>query len=248
MIWLTVTLFILLVLVAGRKGINIFISLGGSFLALMAVMMLIADEFNPLVVGILFAVGLVFLAIYPNTSNGHIRQSALASSLLVLLGLLAITLVAVHFSFIQGFSIEDTDEIEQFLLPIGISFPQIQVVVLLFSALGAVAEASIAISSGVWEIILYQPQISDQQLLHAGLEIGRKNIATALNTLLFGFFGSYLTLGLWLIQLHYTPVTILNNAILGSAVLELLLGSLGVIAVAFLTNYYIIWQRHHDKS
>ncbi|MCO6543797.1 MAG: YibE/F family protein [Lactobacillus sp.] len=240
---LTSILLLALILVVGKQGLKIFLSLVGGFVVLMLVIMLIADEFNPLIVGSVFAVGLVFLAIYPHTQNQQIRQSAIVSTLIVLVVILGMAIVAVRFSFSQGFSIEDTDEIEQFILPVGVSFPQIQVVVLLFSTLGAIAEASIAVSSGVWEIVAYQPQISKQQLLHAGQEIGRKNIATALNTLLFGFFGSYLTLGLWMIQLHYSLVKVMNNAILVSAILELLLGILGVIMVVFVTNYYIIWQR-----
>lgn len=245
--YLTLVLLVALVMVAGKRGVIIFSSLAGSFLLLLTLIMLIADEFNPLIVGIIFAIILVFLAIYPQTQNPQVRQSALVSTLLVLVGLFLLVLLLVPCTASQGFSLEDTEEIEQFVLSVGVSFPQIQMVVILLSSLGAVAEASIAVSSGIWEIIAYQPQISVHNLWQAGLEIGRKNIATALNTLLFGFFGSYLTLGLWLIQLHYSLVTIFNNGILVTAVVGLLLGILGVIVVVLITNCYILWYYQHHK-
>ena len=244
--YLTLVLLVALVMVAGKRGVVIFSSLTGSFLLLLTLIMLIADEFNPLIVGIIFAVLLVFLAIYPQTKSPQVRRSALVSTLLVLIGLFLLVLLLVPYTSSQGFSLEDTEEIEQFVLSVGVSFPQIQMVVILLSSLGAVAEASIAVSSGIWEIIAYQ-QISVHNLWQAGLEIGRKNIATALNTLLFGFFGSYLTLGLWLIQLHYSLVTIFNNGILVTAIVGLLLGILGVIAVVLITNCYILWYYQHHK-
>lgn len=245
--YLTLILLIALVIVAGKRGLIIFCSLAGSFLLLLILIMLIADEFSPLIVGFLFAVLLVFLSIYPNTPNLQVRRSALTSTLVVLIGLFLLVIILVPYVSSQGFSLEDTEEIEQFVLPVGVSFPQIQMVVILLSSLGAVAEASIAVSSGIWEIIAYQSQISIHNLWQAGSEIGRKNIATAINTLLFGFFGSYLTLSLWLIQLHYSLVTIFNNGIFVTAILGLLLGILGVIAVVLITNCYILWYYKRRK-
>lgn len=243
MIALTGVLFVLLLLVCGKHGITIFASLVGSFIGLLAVMMLIADEFNPIVVGLLFSVGLLALAIYPNTKNPHIQHAAFFSSLMVIGALFLVIWGLVHFSYSHGFSVEDTEDIEQFITSVGISFPEIQMVVMLFSSLGAISEASIAISSGVYEILKYDPKIPNNQLFYAGMSIGYKNISTALNTLLFGFFGSYLSLGLWFIQLHYSWHKVINNAIFVSAILELLVSFLGVILVMFVTNLYILGKR-----
>ncbi|UQS82095.1 YibE/F family protein [Bombilactobacillus folatiphilus] len=247
MIYLTGILLALLVLICGRQGLRIFGSLGAGFLCLLILIMLISDEFNPIVVGILFVIGLAFLAIYPNTQNPLVQKTAIVATLSMLLVVFGLTLLAVHFSFSHGFTTEDTEEIEQFVLEVGISFPQIQVVVILISSLGAIAEASIAVSSGVWEIVEQQPQIAAKQLWHAGLEIGRKNIATALNTLLSSFFGSYLTLGLWFIQLHYSLAKIFNNALLVNAALELMVSFGGVLGAVYLSIYYIGHQRRKVK-
>ncbi|NVY96543.1 YibE/F family protein [Lactobacillus sp. DCY120] len=243
MLILTLILLVLLILVCGRQGWIIFLSLAGSFLVLLVVMMLIADQFPALIVGVLAAIALVYLAIYPNTQNPATRKTAIWGTLIVLAGLLVLAEILINLAFGHGFALEDTDEIEQFVLAVGVSFPQIQVVVTLFSSLGAVAEASIAVSSGIWEIVDQQPQISPARLWRAGLAIGFKNISTAINTLLFGFFGSYLTLGLWFLQLHYSVAEIFNNTILATAVVELLLAVLGIIATIFLTNYLVRWQR-----
>lgn len=248
MIYLTLFLLVLLLLICGYQGWKIFLSLASSFVVLLALIMLIADEFPPVLVGVLLTIGLTCLAIYPNTKNPQVQKTALVTTLIMLAVVLLVTLVVVQLSFSHGFSVEDTEEIEQFVLGVGISFPQIQVVVVLISALGAIAEASIAVSSGVWEIVRYQPDIKEHQLFKAGLAIGQKNIATALNTLLFSFFGSYLTLWLWFVQLNYSWQKIVNNAIFIAAVLELLISFLGVIGAVYLTNYYILWQRRHHKA
>lgn len=246
MIYLTGLLLLLLWLVCGRHGWVIFGSLVGSFVTLMLLVMLIADEFNPVVVGVILAVVLVYWAIYPNTPNPQVRRTALICTLMTLLLLLALAFVFIYGTFSYGFASEDTEEIEQFVTSIGISFPQIQVIVVLLSSLGAVAEASIAISAGMWELISYQPQISARRLWAAGLSLSRKNLITAFNTLLFGFFGSYLTLGLWFLQLHYAPVKIINNVIVSTAVVELVLAFGGILLVMLLVNGYIIWQRRHQ--
>ena len=110
MIYLTGLLLLLLWLVCGRHGWVIFGSLAGSFITLMLLVMLIADEFNPVVVGVILAVVLVYWAIYPNTPNPQVRRTALVCTLMTLLLLLALAIVFIYGTFSYGFASEDTEE------------------------------------------------------------------------------------------------------------------------------------------
>ncbi|MGH2248496.1 YibE/F family protein, partial [Enterococcus faecalis] len=72
---------------------------------------------------------------------------------------------------------------------------------LLISLSGAVLDASVAISSGTFEVYQANPQLSFYQLRHSSFAIAKKILASTVMTLLFAFMGSSLALILWFIDL-----------------------------------------------
>ncbi len=95
---------------------------------------------------------------------------------------------------IQGFGNENNEDLEGMSLLIGIKFSDVITSTMIISSLGAVAEASIAVSTGIQELIETTPDLDLTKLFSHGYEIGKEIIGTALNTLFFGFFGSFLGL------------------------------------------------------
>ena len=55
------------------------------------------------------------------------------------------------------------------------------------SGVKAIAEAAMAITAGLAEILNRHPETPDQQLVKSGMQIGHQIIGTTLNTLFFGF-------------------------------------------------------------
>lgn len=243
MMLLTGILLILLVLVCGWQGLTIFFSLGLNFVVIILALVLVAGGFEPLIVSGLLSLILLATSIFMNTKQPLTAKTAFVTSLIVVVGLLIIIVPLSQLAATYGFGAEDAEEIEGFGLAIGLSFQKISIMMIILGSLGAIAETSIAVASGLVEILEYDAQMGPKQLFKAGIAIGEKIIATAFNTLFFSFFGSFLSLTMWFIQLGYPISKIVNHKILIGEGLALLIGVSGVIATVPLTSWLLNYFR-----
>lgn len=243
MMLLTGILLILLVLVCGWQGLTIFFSLGLNFVVIILALVLVAGGFEPLIVSGLLSLILLATSIFMNTKQPLTAKTAFVISLIVVVGLLIIIVPLSQLAATYGFGAEDAEEIEGFGLAIGLSFQKISIMMIILGSLGAIAETSIAVASGLVEILEYDAQMGSKQLFKAGIAIGEKIIATAFNTLFFSFFGSFLSLTMWFIQLGYPISKIVNHKILIGEGLALLIGVSGVIATVPLTSWLLNYFR-----
>ncbi|WP_459128389.1 YibE/F family protein [Latilactobacillus curvatus] len=243
MMLLTGILLILLVLVCGWQGLTIFFSLGLNFVVIILALVLVAGGFEPMIVSGLLSLILLATSIFMNTKQPLTAKTAFVTSLIVVVGLLIIIVPLSQLAATYGFGAEDAEEIEGFGLAIGLSFQKISIMMIILGSLGAIAETSIAVASGLVEILEYDAQMGPKQLFKAGIAIGEKIIATAFNTLFFSFFGSFLSLTMWFIQLGYPISKIVNHKILIGEGLALLIGVIGVIATVPLTSWLLNYFR-----
>lgn len=243
MMLLTGILLILLVLVCGWQGLTIFFSLGLNFVVIILALVLVAGGFEPLIVSGLLSLILLATSIFMNTKQPLTAKTAFVTSLIVVVGLLIIIVPLSQLAATYGFGAEDAEEIEGFGLAIGLSFQKISIMMIILGSLGAIAETSIAVASGLVEILEYDAQMGSKQLFKAGIAIGEKIIATAFNTLFFSFFGSFLSLTMWFIQLGYPISKIVNHKILIGEGLALLIGVIGVISTVPLTSWLLNYFR-----
>ena len=243
MMLLTGVLLILLVLVCGWQGLTIFFSLGLNFVVIILALVLVAGGFEPLIVSGLLSLILLATSIFMNTKQPLTAKTAFVTSLIVVVGLLIIIVPLSQLAATYGFGAEDAEEIEGFGLAIGLSFQKISIMMIILGSLGVIAETSIAVASGLVEILEYDAQMGPKQLFKAGIAIGEKIIATAFNTLFFSFFGSFLSLTMWFIQLGYPISKIVNHKILIGEGLALLIGVIGVIATVPLTSWLLNYFR-----
>ncbi|MDG2977707.1 YibE/F family protein [Latilactobacillus curvatus] len=243
MMLLTGILLILLVLVCGWQGLTIFFSLGLNFVVIILALVLVAGGFEPLIVSGILSLILLATSIFMNTKQPLKAKTAFVTSLIVVVVLLLIIVPLSQIAATYGFGAEDAEEIEGFGLAIGLSFQKISIMMIILGSLGAIAETSIAVASGLVEILEYDAQMGPKQLFKAGIAIGEKIIATAFNTLFFSFFGSFLSLTMWFIQLGYPISKIVNHKILIGEGLALLIGVIGVIATVPLTSWLLNYFR-----
>ncbi|WP_076801472.1 YibE/F family protein [Latilactobacillus curvatus] len=243
MMLLTGILLILLVLVCGWQGLTIFFSLGLNFVVIILALVLVAGGFEPLIVSGLLSLILLATSIFMNTKQPLTAKTAFVTSLIVVVGLLIIIVPLSQLAATYGFGAEDAEEIEGFGLAIGLSFQKISIMMIILGSLGAIAETSVAVASGLVEILEYDAQMGSKQLFKAGIAIGEKIIATAFNTLFFSFFGSFLSLTMWFIQLGYPISKIVNHKILIGEGPALLIGVIGVIATVPLTSWLLNYFR-----
>lgn len=111
---------------------------------------------------------------------------------------------------------------------------------IIISTLGAVMDVAMSISSALSEIHTVNPDLNRRQLFRSGMNIGRDMIGTMTNTLILAFFGSSLTLILYLSSLDLQPHQLFSSAYLAWEVISGISSSIGVIlsvpATAFISS------------
>ncbi|MFD1317722.1 YibE/F family protein [Loigolactobacillus zhaoyuanensis] len=234
---LSLVLLAVMILVGGRKGAMAFLSIWLNFGCLFLAIVLVSLHFSPIMVTLILGILMLALTIFVGQDDLRTTQTAFFAAVLVLLILLALIVPIEHWAAVQGFGMEDSDELEGMSLLVGINFVQISIATAVLSTLGAIAEAAMAIAAGLSELIEQHPTISRRALFKSGLHVGQQIIGTTFNTLFFGFFGGLLGLFIWFADLNYTWGELLNNKVLDAEIILVLLALISVILTVPMTTW-----------
>ena len=225
--------------IGGYTGLRAFLSIIFNFLILFLDIFLIANGFPAIPVTIIGSLIILATTIFMGSDDDNITQNAFYSSVLVITILIILIQVVQPLLAVQGFGNENTEDLEGLSLLIGIKFSDIMQSTMIISMLGAVSEAAIAVSTGLNEVMTETKDFPPTQVFSEGMKIGREIIGTALNTLFFGFFGSFLGLFIWYVKLNYSFSSFINNKILVAELSMILIGFIGVILTVPLTAWVI---------
>ena len=234
---LTLILLILMLLVGGKHGLSSFISVVLNFGILFLTVILIAGGFPPLGVSLFAGICILAITIYMGNSDETATNTAFLATIIVMLVMLVIIIPLDQLAQVQGFGNEQSEEIEAFNLLIGIKFESLLIATTMLSTLGAIAEAAIAVASGLEELIAQQNSITLSQLYKSGRTIGFQIMGMTFNTLFFGMFGGDLALFVLLYKLNATFGYYLNSKIFVGECLAVLFSALAVILVIWITIY-----------
>lgn len=245
---LGLVLFVLMVLVGGKQGFQSFVGLIFNFCFLFFAIVLMAFHFPPIIVTVIAGIILLSLTIFLSGTDDETSRLAFIASVLVLLGLVVLIIPVEHWAQVQGFGLEDSDDLEGLSLPIGISFLDVAISTAILSTLGAIAEATMAIASGLDEIKEQHPEIKPDRLFFDGVLVGKQIIGTTLNTLFFGLFGGSLSLFVWFYGLNYSFGAILNDKVFDAEFIIILFSLIGVIITIPITSLVITEQYKLNKQ
>lgn len=112
---------------------------------------------------------------------------------------------------------------------------------ILISALGAVMDVAMSISSALCELHRVDPTLSFRQLLRSGMNIGRDMVGTMTNTLILAFFGTTLVLVIYMVTLSLDRDYLLSSAFLSLEAVSALASSMGVILSVPVTCLIAAW-------
>lgn len=112
---------------------------------------------------------------------------------------------------------------------------------ILISALGAVMDVAMSISSAVCELHRVDGSLSFRALLKSGMNIGRDMVGTMTNTLILAFFGTTLVLVIYMTTLSLDADYLLSSAFLSLEVISALASSIGVILAVPVTCLIAAW-------
>ena len=103
------------------------------------------------------------------------------------------------------------------------------------SALGAVMDVAMSISSAVQELTRVNPELTAKALLKSGMNIGRDMVGTMTNTLILAILGSGLTLIVYIYSLGLQPWQLLSSAYMSLEAISAVASSIGVMLAVPLT-------------
>lgn len=226
---LIIVLAVLMTIVGGETGIRSFFSVLINTLLLILVAMLISWGINIAIITLIFIPLKLATIIYLGTHDYVVAKNSFISAFIVCL---LVSLLILGFEWLAqaaGLGPEAGEVLVGLSQMPGLSYPMIAVTVAIFSTLGAIAEAAVAMSSGLLEIKKHHPEITREQLEASGTAIGNDVLGTAMNTILFGMFGSFLSLFLWYFRLGYTFGEIVNEKLFVNEAMIILYSLIGVL-------------------
>lgn len=165
------------------------------------------------------------------TLIGGFSRKTLAATLGTSAGVIIAGLVAMAFSLFSGISGWNVSNIEHLMTlwyTENIRVGDLLFAGLLISALGAVMDVAMSISSTMQEILQQRPDLSRKELIKAGFRVGRDMMGTDSNTLILAFAGGSVSVLLLNYAYQLPLLQIINSNNIGIAVMQGLAGSFGV--------------------
>jgi uncharacterized membrane protein len=189
------------------------------------------------------------------TILGGIHRKTLSA----FLGTLAGTAVAMIFGLlaqaltkVNGLRISDVEPLLQ-LRQSGtdIGLKGLLVAGIIISALGAVMDVAMSISSALEEVHAANPSLGVKDLFRSGMNIGRDMVGTMTNTLILAFLGSGFTLIIYLYSLGLSFYQLFPSAYVSIEVISGIASSIGMILAIPLTtlisSYLLAGGKHTGR-
>lgn len=228
---LAIILLGLMVIVGGASGVRSFISLFLNGIILVVTVFFMLDTATNILLLTMFAcVGLSAVNLFYINGINRKTMAAFLATFMTLSLLLGVIYRVTDVTMIQGFSEEETEELDAYNLLVGIDYIQVAAAVIIMSTIGAIMDVAISITSAMQEYERYS-KATKRELFHYGMNIGRDILGTDTNTLFFAFFGGYLGLLIWFKDLSYTFGDIVNAKVFGSEVLTIFTAGIGIALV-----------------
>ncbi|MDD9138663.1 YibE/F family protein [Fructobacillus sp. CRL 2054] len=243
---LILLLLISLLFVGGKQGALTFLGLFLNCILIFLLITLVNWGFTAMVVLPIMSVLILSVAIYLSAGRQKVLAITWKTSVLVLLLIMVLACLAQHLGHLQGYTLENSDELEGLSLAVGIDFSNLAIIVMVISALGAIAEAAMAVTADLFEVVERTPEISLDNLKKQGTTIGSQILGTAMNTLFFGMLGANIPLLVWFFRLHYSAAEFMNGKLLIFEVVTMLLGMIGIMCSIKVAIFFVEHAFHKE--
>lgn len=217
--------------VGGKTGIKSLVGLAVTLCCLFLVLIPALMKGAPTLLTV-FGV-CAFISIVTLTILGGIHKKSICA----MAGTISGTLLALLFGLfaqaitrINGLRLEDVEALLQ-LRQTGSSIGLHGLLVggIVISALGAVMDVAMGISSSICEIHSANPELTFRKLFRSGMNIGRDMVGTMTNTLILAFLGSSFSVILYFYSLNLSFHQLMSSAFLSVEIISGIASSIGVI-------------------
>lgn len=219
-----------LCLVGGMKGVRGALGLIYTFAAILYIYLpLVYLGYSPFWVSVLICIVTTLVTML---LIGGFARKTICATLGTMAGVVIAGAAAAIFSNmtgVTGWNVSDIESLMTLQQVNGIQVGGLLFSGLLISALGAVMDVAMSISSSMQELHDQNPSMTRMELMSAGMRVGRDMMGTDSNTLILAFAGSSLSM-LVLDYAYSLPyLQIINSNNIGIAVMQGLSGSFGIV-------------------
>lgn len=238
-LWLLTIVFAIAVVALGRwRGLGALAGLAAS-LAVLVVFMLpsLLDGNNPVVVAVVAASAIAFIALYFAHGVSVATSVALIGTFASLALTAALSWVFVAAAKLSGY----TDDSAFFVDTLGgrIELRGILLAGFVIGALGVLDDVTVTQVSAVAELRAHTDG-SPSRIFRAALNIGRDHISSTVNTLFLAYAGAALPLLLLFSEAHQSTTSIAGREIVATEIVRSLVGSIGLVAAVPITTWLAV--------
>ncbi len=232
--------FILVSIIAGRKGIG---AIFGMLISLAIIIYFIVPQIlsgnNPLFISIVGCIAILGLTMF--LSHGFSRPTlvALSSTVISLLLSGVFAVLFVGFSRLSGLGSEDIYSLQQGFAGI-INFQGLLLGGILIGALGVLDDVTTTQSATVFALFETDHKLTFLKLFQKSMKVGKDHIASVVNTLVLAYAGASIGVFIFLLlalQQNTQPLwVILNSEIITEEIIRTLAGSMGLVLAVPITT------------
>ncbi|MBS4207363.1 YibE/F family protein [Bacillus sp. FJAT-50079] len=248
LLWLAAILFILMIVIGGKKGVRSFIALFLNFgVLLITTILMTSSLMNPITLTMIACTIISCINLFYINEVNSKTITAFISTLITIFILFVLIGLVTDKAMIQGFREEEMEELGIFSLYIGVDFVKIGIAMIIMSTIGAMTDVAIAITSPMQEIFNHHPSISRKELFTSGMNIGRDILGSNTNTLFFAFIGGYMALLLLFKDLAYSAGEVINSKVFSEEILTILCAGIGIALIipiaSWINAYFLVRMR-----
>ncbi|MCA9365839.1 YibE/F family protein [Candidatus Kaiserbacteria bacterium] len=236
-------------LLGGWQGLRSLVALFGSVFAIFYILMPgILAGWNPLVISVVVASGILFVAIF--FTHGFNRESVVAYSgtmLAVLLtGLLAI--LSVHLASLSGFADEAATYLN-FNTRGALDFTALLIGAIIIGVLGVLDDIAVTQAAVVTELFDSNPSLTRRDVYRRALRVGREHVGALVNTLVLAYTGASLPLLLHFYMSSSSLSMAISSELFATEIVRTIVGSVGLImTVPFVTLLSVIYLKNYKSK
>ncbi|MBR6950566.1 MAG: YibE/F family protein [Oscillospiraceae bacterium] len=244
--------FLVIILVGGRTGLKSLIGLIFTAACLFVILIPLLLEGAPTVLTTFLVCA--YIAVVSFTVLGGVHRKTASAFLGTLAGVclaLLFGLAAQHFAKIDGLRQDSAEALVQMrYYGSAIHVKGLLVAGVIISALGAVMDVAMSISSSLEEVHMANPALSRKELFRSGMNIGRDMAGTMTNTLILAFLGSEFSYIIFLYAQGLTFRRVFSTAFVGLETISGLASSIGMILAipltALIASVMVTWRGNGD--
>lgn len=231
---------------SGKQGLRSLLSLVGSFVVIMYILVpSLLNGYPPVLMSILIATTILFLAIF--LTHGFNRESVVAFAgtvtAVILTGILAY--LGVELASLSGFASDEAVYLN-FNTRGVLDFSGLLLGGIMIGVLGVLDDIAITQAAVVSELYSSAPELSKKEVYKKAIRVGKEHAGALVNTLALAYTGVSLPLLLLFSNSDSSMASIINQEIFATEIIRTTVGSIGLImtvpittllAVYFLKNY-----------